>query len=281
MALSKQGNGWKIPVSAQNYPTKEDVLYLADLLRGDFDKDVPLRIKQKYAEEGFTELTNEQSLCIEQLWDNSRALIRGTAGTGKTLLAVVATKAAISRGEHVAVFCYNRQLGEWLKDSFSEFPLLERPAFVGTFHTFMKHMLSARGIESTEPSEPREKVNYYESTLPKMVLEYCAESRVQYDRIIVDEAQDLIQNGYLDVMDQCLRGGLTSGKWTMFGDFSMQAIYNRSLDEQAYLELLQQRAFFAIFRRYFSEISCRSAISFSGINFPLLCSARSIITRSA
>ena len=112
----------------------------------------------------------------------------------------------------------------------------------------MKHMLSARGIESTEPSEPREKVNYYESTLPKMVLEYCSESRVQYDRIIVDEAQDLIQNGYLDVMDQCLRGGLTSGKWTMFGDFSMQAIYNRSLDEQAYFELLQQRAFFAIFR---------------------------------
>lgn len=238
----------EIPVSAQNYPTKEDVLYLADLLRGDFDKDVPLRIKQKYAEEGFTELTNEQSLCIEQLWDNSRALIRGTAGTGKTLLAVAATKVAISRGERVAVFCYNRQLGEWLKDSFSEFPLLERPAFVGTFHTFMKHMLSARGIESTEPSEPREKVNYYESTLPKMVLEYCAESRVQYDRIIVDEAQDLIQNGYLDVMDQCLRGGLTSGKWTMFGDFSMQAIYNRSLDEQAYFELLQQRAFFAIFR---------------------------------
>ena len=238
----------EIPVSAQNYPTKEDVLYLADLLRGDFDKDVPLRIKQKYAEEGFTELTNEQSLCIEQLWDNSRALIRGTAGTGKTLLAVAATKVAISRGERVAVFCYNRQLGEWLKDSFSEFPLLERPAFVGTFHTFMKHMLSARGIESTEPSEPREKVNYYESTLPKMVLEYCAESRVQYDRIIVDEAQDLIQNGYLDVMDQCLRGGLTSGKWTMFGDVSMQAIYNRSLDEQAYLELLQQRAFFAIFR---------------------------------
>ena len=112
----------------------------------------------------------------------------------------------------------------------------------------MKHMLSARGIESTEPSEPREKVNYYESTLPKMVLEYCSESRVQYDRSIVDEAQDLIQNGYLDVMDQCLRGGLTSGKWTMFGDFSMQAIYNRSLDEQAYFELLQQRAFFAIFR---------------------------------
>lgn len=238
----------EIPVSASTYPTKEDALYLADLLRGDFDKDVPLRIKQKYAEEGFAELTNEQSLCIEQLWDNPRALIRGSAGTGKTLLAVAAAKAAISRGERIAVFCYNRQLGEWLKDSFSEFPLLKRPAFIGTFHTFMKHMLAARGTESTEPSDIYEKVKYYESVLPKIVLECCAENRVQYDRIIVDEAQDLIQNGYLDVMDQCLRGGLTSGKWTMFGDFSMQAIYNHSLDEQAYLELLQQRAFFAIFR---------------------------------
>jgi len=32
---------------------------------------------------------------------------------------------------------------------------------------------------------------------------------------------------------------------------------------------------------YFSEISCRSAISFSGMYAPLSCSARSIITRSA
>lgn len=238
----------EIPVTAKNYPTKEDVFYLADLLRGDFDKDVPLRIKQKYAEEGFTELTNEQSLCIEQLWDNPRALIRGTAGTGKTLLAIVAAKAAIAKGERVAVFCYNRQLGEWLKDSFSELPLLERPAYTGTFHSFMKHLLLARGIESTEPDEAQKKAKYFESVLPKMVLDCCAESSVHYDRIIVDEAQDLIHDGYLAVMNQCLRGGLTSGKWTMFGDFSMQAIYNHSLDEQACLELLQQRAFFAIFR---------------------------------
>lgn len=238
----------EISVSGANCPTVEDVLYLSDLLRGDFDKDVPLRIKQKYAEENFTVLTNEQSLCIEQLWDNPRALIRGTAGTGKTLLAVAAAKMAIARGEHVAVFCYNRQLGEWLKDNFSELPLREKPAFTGTFHSFMKHMLSAQGIEDTGPDNSHTITQYYEKLLPQKVLEYCTKDPVQYDRIIIDEAQDLIMDGYLDIMDLCLYGGLTNGKWIMFGDFSLQAIYNHLFDEQAYLELLQRRAFFAIFR---------------------------------
>jgi superfamily I DNA/RNA helicase len=44
----------------------------------------------------------------------------------------------------------------------------------------------------------------------------------------VDEAQDLLRNEYLDLLDLSLKGGLGSGRWRMFGDFEKQTIYGAS-----------------------------------------------------
>ena len=234
-------------ITENMYPSKEDITYLADILRGDFDLDVPLKVKQKYAEEALLALTNEQALCIEQLNDNSRALIRGTAGTGKTFLAIESVKQAIANGEKVALFCFNKLLGEWLEDYFSEAPLTRRPMYVGSFHGYMIKLLKARGINPISSSEYVGDY-FYSVELPDMVLNHLKDVPVKYDRIVVDEAQDLVKSKYLDVMDLSLRNGLVKGKWTMFGDFSMQSIYAENMTESLYLDMLQRRAFFAIFR---------------------------------
>lgn len=235
-------------VTDSMYPSAEDVEYLATLLRGDFDQDVPLRIKQKYAEEGFVSLTQEQALCVEQLEDNPRALIRGTAGTGKTLLAVEAANRAIARGERVAFFCYNKLLGEWLKDQYSGMTLEKQPMFVGTFHSYMTRLLLVHGMKINDPADYSKLNDYYKHDLPQQVVGVCSANPVVYDRIIIDEAQDLITDEYLDVLNLSLRGGLSRGRWIMFGDFSMQSIYSDSLDEAAYMDAIQKRAFFALYR---------------------------------
>ena len=129
------------------YPSVDDICYLVNLLRGDFDADIPLKIMQKYSEEKFLTLTNEQSVCIEQLRDNPRALIRGTAGTGKTLLAIEAVKQAVRNDEKVAFFCFNKLLGKWLQDYFSDTPLNESPTYVGNFHSYMISLLRDYGID--------------------------------------------------------------------------------------------------------------------------------------
>ena len=46
------------------FPTKADVSYIAQLLRGDIDITVPLRIKQKYTDVNLQTLTDEQAQCI-------------------------------------------------------------------------------------------------------------------------------------------------------------------------------------------------------------------------
>lgn len=228
-------------------PSAEDVSYLSSLLRGDFDQAVPLRIKQKYSEETFVTLTQEQSLCVEQLEDNKRALIRGTAGTGKTLLAIETVKRSVSMGEKVAFFCFNRMLGEWLESNFLDYPEDCRPKYVGTFHKYMLHVLVAKGINPEEPNA-ESLDTYFRKTLPLMVLNAISAGTERYDRIIIDEAQDILEDEYLDVIDMSLKGGLARGHWTMFGDFSMQAIYNEKQSEEEYLNRLQNRAFYALYR---------------------------------
>lgn len=226
------------------FPTSEDIKYLASLLRGDFDMDMPLRIKQKYTEEHLLSLTSDQALCIEQLEDNPRCLIRGTAGTGKTLLAIEATKKAALSGERVAFFCYNKALGEWLEDYFAGLPSEFKPMYVGTFHSYMMRLLKSRGIPINVPLSNE----FYERMLPQMVENSLRHNPLPYDRVIIDEAQDLLMDDYLQVLNLCLSGGLTNGKWTMFGDFSMQSIYSDSMTELAYLDILDRWTSFTLFQ---------------------------------
>lgn len=235
------------PVTEKMYPSVDDICYLVNLLRGDFDADVPLKILQKYSEEKFLTLTNEQSVCIEQLRDNPRALIRGTAGTGKTLLAIEAVKQAVRNDEKVAFFCFNKLLGKWLQDYFSDTPLNESPIYVGNFHSYMISLLRDNGIDLKIDSGNMDD-HYFSEKLPDIFINYIKDSSVQFDRIVVDEAQDLVRDKYLNVMDRILFNGLSRGKWTMFGDFSMQSIYVNGMTEYKLLDLIQNRAFFAIFR---------------------------------
>ena len=52
----------------------------------------------------------------------------------------------------------------------------------------------------------------------------------KFDALIVDEAQDLLSNQYLDLFDSALRGGLQEGTWRLFGDFQRQSLYGMDQD---------------------------------------------------
>ena len=114
--------GWRTQygeLTSANCPTVDDIRYLASILRGDFDKALSLRVQYNYAEEEMVRLTANQYKCIDQLEDNPRCLIKGSAGTGKTLLAIEEVKKYVSRGEKVALLCYNSLLANWLQHYFS------------------------------------------------------------------------------------------------------------------------------------------------------------------
>ncbi len=242
------------PVSANQKLSIDDVNYIAALLRGDFDRAVALSILIRNAEKDMITLTEEQYRCTDQLEDNPRCLIRGGAGTGKTLIAIQETMKAVASGKRVALFCYNNNLGRWIVNSFPE-PAL-RPEYAGTFHKYLTDTLKKAGVEYTVPKDASEQQYFYRQTLPELALEVLKESFDIFDMIIVDEAQDLICKNYLDVFDAALVGGFDRGKWRMFGDFSMQAIYSGTMTSEAMIDLLERKTSFIRFRL---TVNCRNA----------------------
>lgn len=242
------------PMSPEKLLDSKAVKELANVLRGDFDKVISISTQISYAEEALISLTEEQLKCLDQLEDNPRCLIQGHAGTGKTLLAIEEVKKSAAKGEKVVFFCYNTMLGAWLKKYFENAPNELRPAFVGTFHSFLYQAANAGNNHFRYP-EAGDIQRFYREELPLIAFKALENLEVHYDKIVVDEAQDLLVDEYLDVMDLMLKGGISRGKWSMFGDFTMQDIYNNSGDPEAMKDILEKRTSFI---KYKLRINCRN-----------------------
>lgn len=243
------------PLDVSKLPTAADVRYLASILRGDFDCTVAMSVQLRNAEEDLISLTKEQYRCLDQLDDNPRCLIQGSAGTGKTLLAVEEVKKSVARGERTALFCFNSNLAEWLKNYFDNTPENLRPEYVGTLHKFIAQAVQESGFHLEYPEDEDELQKYYQEDLPHAALRVLCDAGEQFDKIVIDEAQDLIRGSFLDVFDVCLRKGIIRGHWTMFGDFSMQAIYANGQTGAQMKELLEDYTSFIRFRL---TLNCRN-----------------------
>lgn len=245
------------PINPKKIPDMRATKELANLLRGDFDKVVSISTQINYAEEALISLTGEQLKCLDQLEDNPRCLIQGAAGTGKTLLAIEEAKRAIINGERVALFCYNNMLGGWLKRHFDSLPAELRPEFAGTFHSFMYKLVNETTDKKIYPVNG-DVQKFYREELPLLSLGLLESNGLSYDRIIVDEAQDLLFEEYLNVMDMMLKGGIDRGRWNMFGDFTRQAIYSDGITPESLKECLNCRTSFI---NYKLRINCRNTKS--------------------
>lgn len=243
------------PISGSKFPDSADVKYMASLLRGDFDCAVSMSVQLRNASDALIALTNEQYRCLDQLDDNPRCLIQGPAGTGKTLLAIEEVKKSVVRGERVALFCFNANLADWLSSYFVDMPDAVRPKYVGTFHKYMTQVAKEGGILPAYPYDPDKVQQYYQMDLPEAAAIALLDSGELYDKIVVDEAQDLIRDSYLEVMSTCLEKGLSRGHWTMFGDFSMQAIYADGMSGAKMIEKLEEQTAFIRFKL---TINCRN-----------------------
>ena len=243
------------PVNESKFPDASDVRYIANLLRGDFDCAVSMSAQLRNASEALIALTKEQYRCLDQLDDNPRCLILGPAGTGKTLLAIEEVKKATARGEKVALFCFNSNLADWLSSYFENMPQVVQPQFVGTLHKYMTQVARDAALLPPYPHDYEKVQQYYQADLPKAATHALLEAGASFDKVVVDEAQDLIRDSYLEVMSGCLKKGLGRGRWTMFGDFSMQAIYADGMSGDKLIEKLDD---ITSFIRFKLTVNCRN-----------------------
>lgn len=244
------GQAWFDPT--QSLPTIQDINQLVTFLRGDFERVITPAQLLEDIEVQITQYTEEQFHCLDQLHDNPRSLFLGAAGTGKTMIAMESVRRSLFENKRVLLVCFNTLLGEWLSDQLDVFENGNRLK-VTSFHRLMEKLATSspeyRLISKNKTAE------YFKYDLPIMALEMIDAGLVEpFDKIIIDEGQDLIRPEYLDVFDGLLKGGLAGGEWEIYCDFERQAIYSEfHADEMK--QMVESRASAVKFRL---SVNCRN-----------------------
>jgi hypothetical protein len=171
---------------------------LVALLAGSFPRQVDALAGAAEAEDRLDQLTRDQATLLDHLQAFRRLQVVGGAGTGKTWLALEQARRRARAGDRVALLCYSRGLGRYLRRVTERWPVPERPAFVGLFHDLP--------ISWGAPAGADDDSDYWEIELPARLGELAGQRAPDelFDCVVVDEAQDFGEAWWPSLL-RCLR----------------------------------------------------------------------------
>lgn len=212
---STDGGAWL--KKEKNEPLISNINRLTDYLRPEFEYfESPASRKQRAFEE-VKKYTEEQFGALDCAELNDRIAYNGPAGTGKTFLAIEMVRRESGVGKNVLFLCFNEMLGRQLKEDVKP---LSGQIQCGTLSGFM---LKTAGLA------PHQDSGFWDHELPQAAKAAVIEKGLQYDALIIDEAQDFMTLDFIDFLDSVVKDGLSAGKVMLFGDFNGQAVQKSEL----------------------------------------------------
>lgn len=182
-------------------PDEESVHRLQNLLRSDTKSSAPPLARQvEESRRRIERFTEDQMRMVDVADANPRVICAGGAGTGKTFLAERLARRWADAGMQVALICRS----PWLKH-------------------FLASRLSMPGITV--------------SLMDGVLLDCRRAGLTNFDAVIVDEGQDLLDMDSIQTLDRVLDGGLDAGRWSWFHDLN-QSLFP-ACDAQAKNTLLE------------------------------------------
>lgn len=168
-------------------------------------------------------LTNEQIRISRRLAANPRSVVRGPAGTGKTVLATDRARQLASDGRRVLFLCFNRLLAGHIRRSLAD----DEIAGIDVWHAhaLYRDIIRNGGKEAELANEDETDPDFFARRFPELATDALLENGGdKWDVLVVDEGQDLLTPSHLDVLDLLVKDGLDHGVWHIFLD-PLQNIY--------------------------------------------------------
>lgn len=161
--------------------------------------------------EQLIQVTEEQCETLNDLEVNSRMIVHGSAGTGKTVLAQELAKRLEAKGQSVLLLFYNKGIAVKVRSAFDK----KGRVSVSTFSSFAKRL-----VETNDPAWWEAQTNkdndFWHLILPSKLLEIQGDKQPQFDAIIVDEGQDFKPEWY-EYLQTLLKSG-TESRFSVFLD---------------------------------------------------------------
>lgn len=201
-----------------------DVDAVVELLAPDFDLVRSLRAETNEVLRDLVRLTDEQIDHFRAFEENARVIIRGSAGTGKTLLAVADAERMARAGASVLMVCQSNVLRDQLRMRLGGV----RGVDVFAFQELCSELIRRAGLPDDRPSGTRSH-EYFDVWRPTAAMEAWAaiEDPPQWGVLVVDEAQDLLSGPAAELLELLVDGGWDGGRWRLFLD-PVQDVFSAS-----------------------------------------------------
>lgn len=220
----------------------EKLRICADAMRPDFETGLTVLGLVIESQREAPMLSREQFRVLDLVLSpqNPRLICSGGPGTGKTVLALEAARRISEERQNVLYLCFNTELAAHLsvERGDSKFKIT-------TLHKFMHDIIRRAGLSPAVPIGISEEEHFLKG-YPELFEDACeilleTDELPQYDTLIVDEAQDILNERNLACLTLILSGGL-KGRWAIFLDQGDQAnVYSR-FEKQAFNALVEAGA---------------------------------------
>jgi hypothetical protein len=224
---------WKKRSRIQNQPTlsKYTISVIAQYLRGNFEIVESAVSFSSKVNKLIDQLTEEQYKFLDMVVDNPRILVKGYAGTGKTMLAIEQAKRASNKYNNVLFLCYNRLLSYNIQAQLNKHV---NNVKISTFDSFLYDLFVKYIGHPTE-------IDF--SSVRNIIKTIKANKNRKaqlYDYMIVDEAQDIFGDEFIDMINYSIFGGTDDGRWSIFYDDEVQSsLYNLNSSKLCYKTISQ------------------------------------------
>ena len=202
------------------WPVKGPWIRLLHALWGEtWIPDICLGGRVEMDEESRLQLDQEQISILENLEENNRLLIKGSAGTGKTLLAREAALREARQGKRVLFLCYTDALSVFLNTCLDE-PGLK----VAAVRNFASDLLGGNA-----PVKPVGQTSeYWENVSLRAAVDGLPPLDERWDTVIVDEGQDFSSDDW-ELVKECVN---PEGKIWVFADQAQAFWSDRGVHEE-------------------------------------------------
>jgi hypothetical protein len=164
-----------------------------------------------------TDLTDQQIQIMEVLTGQRRLLVQGVAGSGKTMLALEATRRLGEQGFRTLYTCFNKGLAAAARDQLSDTLSPDAHALVRADHYHELAMQLVQEAKGSFPLIPDAGMSaFFREDLPIHLLEALESLPDRFDAIVVDEGQDF-EEGWWETLFALLADP-TEGIFYLFYD---------------------------------------------------------------
>lgn len=181
---------------------------------------LPLHKKIEAAESRFIELTNKQLELLQLVGQNPNIVVKGPAGSGKTIMATTIAREHAEQGKKVLLLTFNRVLANNIRYNLGK---PENPT-VSSYHSLARNYITA--YDENWWNDADKDADFWELGVPIKMLESLKDYTAEYDTIIIDEAQD-IKNEWFETLELLVK---PEGGFYIFMD-SDQDIFNAGTEK--------------------------------------------------